>query len=98
MTLKKLVYSWGPVLIWMGLIFYFSSRPSVSVSEEDVVNFVFFKLLHMVEYGILFFLLFRAFSNKNIALNLIYAFLIAALYGISDEIPHTAPLTPEEQP
>lgn len=88
-TFKKITYLWGPVLAWMGLIFFFSSRPRVSVSEEEVVNFVFFKSLHMIEYGILFFLLFRATLHKNTKHNLIYAFLIAVLYGISDEIHQT---------
>ncbi len=89
--IKQFIFLWGPVLVWMGIIFAFSSRPRISVSETYIVNFLIFKLLHMIEYAILFLLLARAFgkSMKNRKQAIIYALLFAVLYAISDEIHQT---------
>ena len=82
---------WGPVILWMALIFALSARPSISVAEVPVINFVIFKFLHMVEYAILFFLILRAtkYSSKKIRYVFLYAFLLSVLYAISDELHQT---------
>lgn len=72
---------WIPTLFWMGVIFYFSSRPRVSVSEKYLINFLFFKTLHIIEYAVLYFLLFRSFKKR-----FFYAFLFSLLYAATDEI------------
>ncbi|OGK52643.1 hypothetical protein A3D00_01510 [Candidatus Woesebacteria bacterium RIFCSPHIGHO2_02_FULL_38_9] len=92
--LKKilvLVYYLGPILIWMSVIFYFSSKESVQVANSYVLNFIFFKFLHLTEYAILYFLVFRAFfyfSQKNLSLKqmMLLAIIITLLYAVSDEI------------
>lgn len=86
--IKRLVVLWGPVLAWMVLIFYLSSYPRISVSETYIVNFLLFKTFHVIEYSILFFLLFRATRQtvKNKRRVLVYVFLISFLYAISDEV------------
>lgn len=85
---KKIIFLWGPAVLWMLLIFVLSSRPRISVAETPFINFAIFKFLHMVEYAILFFLILRAtkYSSKTTRYIFIYAFLIAVLYAISDEI------------
>ena len=87
----KFLYFWGPVILWMGVIFFFSSRTKVAVSDEYVLNFIFFKSLHVIEYGILFFFSYRATYNleKNKSRAFIYAAAITILYAISDEIHQT---------
>ncbi len=90
---KKLRY-WFPPLIWMGTIFYFSSYPRVSITGNSFYAFIIFKTLHVIEYGILYFLLFRAFyslEEKKLPLKykFIFTFLIAILYALSDEIHQT---------
>lgn len=90
---KKIAY-WLPPLIWMGVIFYFSSYPKVSVTENTFYAFIIFKTLHMIEYGILYFLLFRAFysyDEKKLPLKykVIFTFLAAIIYALSDEIHQT---------
>lgn len=88
---QRILLSWLPAVFWMILIFYFSSRPSTNVSDVYTLNFVFFKTLHVIEYAILYFLLFCGFcftrelklSQKQI---FIFPILFAILYAVSDEI------------
>lgn len=70
-----------PAISWMVLIFFFSSRPGTSVADSQVLNFIFFKSLHLIEYGILFILIYRV-TEKNVKLSLV----LTIIYAISDEI------------
>lgn len=83
-----ILFYWLPPLFWMGFIFFLSSRHSVSITHSYAPDFIIFKTLHMIEYGILFFLLFRAFHSVNKALyfSQMAAMTIAILYAASDEI------------
>lgn len=67
----------------MGVIFYFSTRPTAGVVSETVPRFLFFKTLHLIEYAVLTFLLYFAFSKNKITL------ITAYLYSLSDEIHQT---------
>lgn len=87
------VFRWAPAILWMVLIYYFSSKTRVSISGEFVLNFIFFKTLHILEYSFLYFLLFRGFylSQKK-SFNrkaYFYPLIIAFLYAASDEIHQT---------
>jgi VanZ family protein len=88
--LMKFVRFWLPVALWMGVIFFFSTRSRIQVSPDTIINFLFFKTLHVLEYSFLYILLFRAFKYtkpKEISiLWYISAFLITVLYACSDEI------------
>ena len=77
---------WLPVLVQMGLIFYFSAQPSGSPVLES------FPLPagigHLCGYGLLALLLYRAFNKGFMGWNLRaarFAFLVAFFYGITDE-------------
>lgn len=92
-SLRFLSY-WIPPIIWMVLIFYFSSRLRTSVTGAFLFDFLIFKSLHVIEYAILYFLLFRAFhSINNSQLNLNNKFLIpltlSIIYAITDEFHQT---------
>jgi len=76
----KIVRLWGPVILWMGIIFFFSSQQRIVVSPQETINFIFFKSLHVLEYALLYILTFRATKNP------ITSFLIVILYAVSDEI------------
>jgi hypothetical protein len=67
----------------MTIIFLLSSRQRVEVSPDQLVNFVFFKTLHVMEYAMLFLLYVRALKN------FVAAFLLTILYAISDEVHQT---------
>lgn len=93
MNIQKLLWYWGPPIALMSIIFYLSSRQSIAVSDEFTVNFIVFKSLHLIEYALLFFLLFRAYystlSRNNMKRIFLYAIVTALLYAISDEMHQT---------
>jgi VanZ family protein len=70
-----------PVILWMALIFFFSSRPDLPSNKIYVVDFIMKKTAHFFEYTILFLLWFRALGRKNPA----YAFMAAIAYAFTDE-------------
>lgn len=80
----KVYLKFLPPLVWMAVIFFWSSQPKVAFSGNYWVSFAFFKTLHIIEYGILFVLWRFAFGKKNTAGR--DAAIIAILYGVSDEI------------
>jgi VanZ family protein len=86
----KIVRYWIPVITWMCVIFFFSSRQKVVVSEDNQLNFLFFKTLHVLEYYMLYFLSFRAvkytWRNHPKGMWCIVAFAITILYAVTDEV------------
>jgi len=93
--IKRLLL-WLPPLIWMGLIFYGSSRQRVKVADQFWLNFFFFKTLHVLEYGILFLLWHLPLYNKHYNSKL--SAFISIIYGISDEFHQTLVPTREGRP
>jgi VanZ family protein len=93
MSLKKIVFNWGPAILLMLGIFFLSSRQRVSVADSFTINFIFFKSLHVIEYATLFFLVFRAmyktFSNLELSKILFLSVIICVAYAISDEVHQT---------
>ncbi len=90
--MSKFLRYWGPPLLWMVVIFFLSSRESTQVSDIYTWNFIFFKSLHIIEYAILYFLLFRAVlqeNPKNQKKARLIALLITFLYAVSDEVHQT---------
>ncbi len=80
---------WLPVICWMSIIFLLSSRPHFGITGHTLYDFTIFKMLHMIEYAFLYFLVFRALyrsSMKTSQKQLAYAAIFAVLYAISDEI------------
>lgn len=90
--MNKLTY-WLPVACWMILIFIFSSRQRIEVSDIYSVNFIVFKTLHIIEYAILYILSFRAMKYSHTKINQTqwarWALVITLLYAASDEIHQT---------
>jgi VanZ family protein len=82
----RLLWFWLPVFLWMAAIFYASS-----LEGKDIPPIApgIDKLFHFVEYFILGFLLFRAFSRSSDSPNLknilIASIFIASFYGATDE-------------
>ncbi len=95
MNIKHFIKFWLPVILYMIFIVYLSSlefpeKPKVHVADRSfkVSDIV----LHVLEYGLLSVVLFRAFHNspaylkeKAIHLTLIVAFL----FGVFDEVHQT---------
>lgn len=71
-----------PVVIWMVLIFWVSSVPDLPSNKVDVLDFIFKKSAHFIEYTILFLLWYRALGVKNP----FKAIVFSLIYAFSDEI------------
>ncbi|MFH1709611.1 MAG: VanZ family protein [bacterium] len=88
MTSKYKYYKyWIPAILYMALLFYLSSRPAPA--ELDLIPVIAkLKLVHIIEYGILYFLLWYAIT-KTTAYSKIEVFILALfatiLYGLTDE-------------
>src|SRR5215210_836933 len=74
-----MVSRWLPVVVWAGVIFAFSSVPSLS-SGLGAWDLVLRKCAHMTEYAILAGLSLRATRSAT------QAFAFAVVYAASDEV------------
>lgn len=88
--LVDVLWYWGPVALYAGLIFYLSSQ---SDPEQYVPRLFFLKFgdkaLHAIEYALLGFLCYRAFRYAAGTWGGRYALLLAVvtatIYGATDE-------------
>lgn len=71
-----------PVVLWMILIFYMSSIPDLPSNKFFLLDFIFKKTAHVIEYTVLFLLWFRALGNKNP----FQAIIFSIVYAFTDEI------------
>jgi len=87
MKIKKIVLNWLAVLIWMGVIYYFSSQPNLKSELEPIWDLIFRKIAHMAEFFILAHLLFKAYQSHGLSVkkSLFFAFIIALAYATADE-------------
>lgn len=80
-----------PAIIWMAVIFYFSSRQTTGIGGDSYwYRFIILKTFHLIEYAILFILINFALKT-NLA-----SILISYSYAISDEIHQS--FTPGRSP
>ncbi len=79
------------VLIWMGIIFYLSSIPSLRSSLPSIFDLIARKLAHIFVYFVLTGLVWYALEPTPMwkGTRLRTAFIIAFLYAISDEYHQT---------
>ncbi len=81
---KHFMRYWAPVILYAGLIFTISSFPLPPPKVE--IPFVD-KFIHLIEYGILGFLFYRALRASRLAKQVfILAIIFSILYALSDEI------------
>ena len=89
---NSLLRYWLPLVLWMGVIFFLSAQPTLPYHPDTLLDSILKKAGHMVEYGILTFLLWRALSRGWGTLlwsPLVTAFLVSVLYAVSDEYHQT---------
>lgn len=80
--MKKLI-RFIPSLLWMIVIFYFSSRSTTGIGTNTTNRFLILKSFHLIEYAFLSFLLYFAFKKPKISISVAY------LYALSDEFHQT---------
>lgn len=83
--MKKILKFWFPAILWMGVIFIFSSIPNLKTDFKD--DFILRKIAHAIEFAILALLLYRALfvQNGSSRKAIIYALIVAVFYACSDE-------------
>lgn len=89
---QKLVKFWLPALFWLVVIFGFSTQPTPIVSKIDWRDFILKKTIHLIEYGILFVLFYRALKNTTRLAVFQFAFwalILTILYSTTDEFHQT---------
>jgi len=72
----------------MVVIFAFSNRQKVALTDSYALSFLFFKALHLIEYAFLYVVSYRAFLNSGLKKKkaLLYSFILTFLYAATDEI------------
>ncbi len=85
-----MLWYWGPVAIWMVVIFVGSSHSNVALSESPSKDNLMKNLAHIGEYAILAFFMFRALYNREKSFfskhTWFWVLIGAILYGVSDEV------------
>lgn len=96
--LNKILKYWLPVFAWMSVIFLFSSHPTTPTSKIYWKDFIVKKTAHLIEYGTLTTLFYRAFVNSNIKKRkaALISIILSVLYGLSDEFHQS--FTPGRMP
>ncbi len=81
---KRIVVMWGPVVLWMAVIFAASATPSVDIPSFGTLDYIVKKAGHATAYALLALLIRRAigWESKRPA----GAWLIAVLYALTDEL------------
>ena len=85
--MRKIVFNWIAVILWLGVIYYFSSQPDLKSELAPFWDFIFRKIAHMAEYFVLAYLFFRTWQSYGLATkkSLFLSFSLALVYAIFDE-------------
>jgi VanZ family protein len=78
---RSSLQTWLPVFVCAGVIFAFSSVPSLS-TELGTWDTILRKLAHLAEYAVLGLLLDRALRRPHV----VVAVALAGLYAVTDEV------------
>lgn len=83
----KKFLNWLYVILWLGVIFYFSSQPELKSELEPFWDFVFRKIAHISEFFVLTYLLFNALKQHQFSFSkiLIFSASLSVIYAIFDE-------------
>ncbi len=97
---KEMLYRWGPVVVLMAIIFWWSAQSDLPGSGLFITwwDFILKKTAHLIEYACLFFFIQRAFNwNKpKDTRSFLLSFMFVCVYAISDEVHQS--FTPGRHP
>jgi len=79
--MKEVLKAWFLVFLWCGVIFYFSSQPNLKLSW-GFWDLILRKISHMLEFGILAFLLFRALKLSFRKMKKIQLYFSAGFFSL----------------
>lgn len=85
--LLKIINNWGPVFAWASIIFMFSSQPTGTASEFDLVDFIIKKTAHLVFFGTFAMFFYRALMRSSVVSKKAgyWAIFATLIYGALDE-------------
>lgn len=75
---------WIAVVLWMAVIFGFSSIPSLRSDFPDLVDLLLRKLAHTLEYAALGWLALRAIGSRSLSA-IVGALVLGVVYAATDE-------------
>ena len=89
--MTKKILNWVIVLIWMGVIFYFSSQPDLKSDLPSSWDLFFRKIAHIAEFAVLTYFLTKAFFAHGMSRTklLIFSAFVAIAYAFFDEYHQT---------
>ena len=90
--IKKIIFYWLPVILWMALIYFLSSFHKLQASSVGWQDFVVRKTAHFLEYAILFVLNNHALQRTTLLDNkkrLLLSFFLTVFYALTDEFHQT---------
>lgn len=81
------ISKWGPVFIWMALVFFLSAQPQFPTPGQRWLDVLLEKTAHFAEFAVLAALVLRAVRLEGIRgwRGLGAAMLVAWVYALSDE-------------
>jgi len=77
-TLPKFV-RFLPAVVWMFFIFFLSSQSTIGIGETRTQRFLILKTFHLIEYAVLYVLIYFATNSNKKAIPFAY------FYALSDE-------------
>ena len=83
--MRRFFSLWVPVIIYAGIIFYLSSLSAKELPRVWISD----KIVHLIEFSILGFLIIRAIDQVrmiSLGKTLLFSTIIVLLYGFTDEI------------
>lgn len=84
----KRLLAWLPAVVWAGFIFFVSAQPKETFDRFGLTGLLLSTLGHLVSYALLmFFLVVALHYGSNLPSKYIFvtAFILLALYGLTDE-------------
>lgn len=71
-----------PLILWVFLIFYFSSIPNLKSGFDDIWDIILRKAAHIFEFAVLAVLLIRVGLRQEKGINRKLVYIVALLFGV----------------
>ena len=86
-NLNKIILNWFLVLLWMGVIYYFSDQPHLKSDLAPLWDMILRKMAHAAEFFILAYLLFNAYRQMSVKFfrALFMSLILTIFYAFFDE-------------
>ena len=93
-VLRRWFWYWGPPLVWMGGIFFFSAQPDLPQAPGPWLDMLLKKTGHTAAYGVLAWLYLRVLrrhlgNGRSLTVFRVASIGLAVAYALSDEYHQT---------